>query len=303
MSRPACSIVIPVRDRRKDVQLAVASALRQTFRDFELIVVDDGSTDGSGQAALESGDGRVRVVAQPGLGVAAARNRGVEEARAPWVAFLDSDDIWRPRFLEKTFGFARSRPEASIVFSNCLSVRDRAPWLRLPHVEPVLLPDYLSLVIANEGRGMQTSTTVANRRLLREVGGFPVGVPRAEDLDAWLRLALRAPVGCVPELLVDYHNEAIGTTRPFSQPIWPVVVDTLRRLRSDGALDGVRVEQSRRLEALYLLIHAGDLIDYGSRAAARSLLLGGCPWRQCPPSKLFRLLIRSLGRDSAPVRS
>ena len=221
MNEPSCSVVIPVRDRRRDVQQAVASVLSQTFSDFEVVVVDDGSTDGSGEAALESGDPRLRLVRLPGSGVSVARNAGVAQAKAPWVAFLDSDDVWLPRFLERTLELARAHPNTGLIFSNCLSVRDRRPWLDLPYAGPTLVEDYLEFLIRNEGRGLQTSTTVVHRDTLRAVGGFPPGVARSEDTDTWLRLALRGPVGCVPEVLAEFHNEAVGKTRAIPQPCYP----------------------------------------------------------------------------------
>jgi glycosyltransferase involved in cell wall biosynthesis len=300
MNAPSCSVVVPVRDRRRDVVNAVRSALSQTVADLEVIVVDDGSKDGSGDAALAVGDTRVRVLRQDGLGVSAARNFGAAQARSEWIGFLDSDDLWGPGFLETTLGFARANPAAGVVFTNCLSVRESAPWLRLPFTEPRLIDDYLGLVIANRGRGMQTSSVLVKRELLLEVGGFPVGVRRGQDVDTWLRLALRAPFGCVPDVLTVFNNQAMGRTRAFPVPVYPEVVRTIRKLRYAGLLAGTRETQSRRLEALYLLIHAADLIDYGSRARARELILKECSWRHSAPRLLARAALRSLGKDHAP---
>ncbi len=290
---PACSVVIPVRDRRLEIQAAIASVLAQTLQDFELIVVDDGSSDGSGEAALACSGGRARVVRQERGGVSAARNRGVAEAKAPWIAFLDSDDAWTPRFLERMLPFAQAHPELAIAFSNCRNVRDGGPWLELPFRQPTVVEDYVSLLIAGRGRGLQTSTTLVNRAAFVAAGGFAPGVARSEDVDLWLRLALTAPIGCVPEVLVDFHNEAIAVTRAIPTPVFPQPVRTLRALRAAKALDERRAAQSLRLEALYLLIYAEDLVDHGDLAEARALLLRECRWRDCPARMLAKALARS----------
>src|SRR5712692_851790 len=104
--RPFVSVVIPTFNRARQVQAALKSVLAQTYREFEVIVVDDGSTDGTGEAlqeiiSLEGSNGKqIRYFFQPNQGQSAARNQGTEEARGEWVAFLDSDDVWLPEKLE-----------------------------------------------------------------------------------------------------------------------------------------------------------------------------------------------------------
>ena len=101
--RPFVSVVIPTFNRARQVQAALKSVLAQTYREFEAIVVDDGSTDGTGDAIQElisNGAKQVRYFFQPNQGQSAARNKGTDEARGEWVAFLDSDDVWLPEKLE-----------------------------------------------------------------------------------------------------------------------------------------------------------------------------------------------------------
>jgi glycosyltransferase involved in cell wall biosynthesis len=108
---------------------AVECVRRQTESRFELIVVDDGSTDGTGSALARVGaeEPRLRVVRQQNGGTASARNHGLDLARAPWTAFLDSDDLWEPTFLEQQLAFARERPEADLVICDA---RFEGPWGR-----------------------------------------------------------------------------------------------------------------------------------------------------------------------------
>src|ERR671936_1110009 len=114
---PAVSVVIPLYNKERDVGRAVASVLAQTFADFEVVVVDDGSTDGGPRVVAAFPDPRIRLVSQVNAGAAAARNRGTACARAGLVAFLDADDQWEPAFLETVIGL-RSRFQSCEVFAN-----------------------------------------------------------------------------------------------------------------------------------------------------------------------------------------
>ena len=98
------SVIMPLYNKATYVRKAVESVVRQTFGDWELIVVDDGSTDGSGEVVREIDDPRIRLVQQENSGVGAARNNGVAQSSAPWICFLDADDWWEPTFLEEMAG-------------------------------------------------------------------------------------------------------------------------------------------------------------------------------------------------------
>lgn len=290
-----CSVVIPLYNRRALIGRALDSVLAQTRSDFELIVVDDGSTDGGADVVRERAGGRARVVVQPNGGDCAARNRGVAEARGRWVAFLDSDDEWRPRFLEKALGAAESLPSASAVFTDLLSVADGAPWLAPSFTEPRLLDDYFAFAVAHRGRGMTSSSTVARKDALLGAGGFPPGIHRSGDLDTWLRLALTGAAACVPEVLAVYHNEVAGSSAMFPEPFFPEPVKTVRRLRAEGAVPARFESSLRRLENRYLVTYASDLVEYGARARARDVLWRECSWRHCPPGRFLKVLGRALG--------
>ena len=124
MDAPAISVVIPTYNRRKLVAEAVAAVLAQTREDFELIVVDDGSTDDTA-AVLErqlKGEARARVLRQENGGTASARNRGIEAARAPWMAFLDSDDLWEPGYLASQLASLADHPGADLVVADATYV-------------------------------------------------------------------------------------------------------------------------------------------------------------------------------------
>ena len=118
------SIIIPLYNKESYIQRAIKSVLLQTYQDFELIIVDDGSTDGSFEAASAIQDPRIHIVRQENRGVSAARNRGVSEAKYDWVAFLDADDEWLPEFLEMMNDLHTQFATCGLLASGFLKERD-----------------------------------------------------------------------------------------------------------------------------------------------------------------------------------
>jgi Glycosyl transferase family 2 len=186
MTPPAVSVILPTYQRRDWVCRAVRSVFAQRYSDWELIVVDDGSTDGTGEALRAFGP-RLRYLWQENRGVSAARNAGLRLARGEIVAFLDSDDRWLPDHLETVVAVLERRPDAVLV-STCprsdVAGRDRAGDARLLDALPLLLVDNF----------VGTPSGIAARRdQLLAVGGFDEGMMVLEDGELWLRLATRGP--------------------------------------------------------------------------------------------------------------
>ena len=207
---PRVSVVIPTYNRGNLLPRAIESALAQTFSDFELIVVDDGSTDHTTEVVRGIDDPRVRLVGDTtNRGTSAARNQGIREARCGLVAFLDSDDEWLPRKLE--LQLARldgdSDPRTAVAYCQVYTY---------DHLDQRLLREFGEL---REGalfhdllagwKPVTTSLFVVRRAALLEVGGFDETLPCAEDYDLWLRLAQASYrfVG-VNEVLVVKHESA-----------------------------------------------------------------------------------------------
>ncbi len=208
---PSVSVVIPTFERRRSAIEAVSSALAQTQRDVEVIVVDDGSTDGTA-AAVGAIDGRVKVVRRPNGGPAAARNTGIRQARAPVIAFLDSDDRWRPRHLEEMLGLLDSDRSAVLACTGGAMRGDDSLErpAGLTHAAPSVLLGGL----------LCTSAIGVRREALEAVGGFDRRLRVLEDSELWFRLSLEGP----------FVLGAVATVETGEQAV---------RLREEGRLAGL----------------------------------------------------------------
>ncbi len=240
---PLVSIIIPTYNRAALVAEAVASVEAQTFRDFEILVVDDGSTDATRKLlALREG---VRVVGHScRKGVAAARNLGAAAARGEWLAFLDSDDQWLPAKLARQMAYLDDQPglllcqtdetwvRRGIRVNKPVSYRKVAGRIFLPSLERCMV---------------SPSAVVLHRRLFLDHGGFDENLPAAEDYDLWLRLTWRYEVGLVDEPLI------------------------IKRGGQADQLSGLWGLDRFRIRALVKLLGAADLPEPYVRAARRML--------------------------------
>lgn len=212
---PLVSVVIPTLDRRELAAEAVASVLGQTCRDLELVVVDDGSRDGTGaHLAARFSDRRLRVVRQETRGASAARNRGVRETDGRWLAFLDSDDLWRPEKLACQLAALEARPECPACYTEEVWYR-HGRWAnpRKIHAKPSgwIFSRCLALCL------ISPSSILLRRDVFDALGGFDESLPACEDYDLWLRLTSRHPVHLVPERLIVKRN---GHPGQLSQAHW-----------------------------------------------------------------------------------
>jgi glycosyltransferase involved in cell wall biosynthesis len=189
---PLVSIVIPVFNCGSVLAETLESARAQTFRDFEVIIVDDGSTDDSAAIARRfcEMDPRFSLVQQANAGVSAARNVAIQRARGEWLAFLDGDDIWFPEKLAAQMKLSREDPRANLLFTNYLRW-DGSRDIRMAYVpeEPLPEGDVLQRLIF--AFLYIPSAVVVRRQTLLEAGLFDPELKLSEDWDMWLRIAER----------------------------------------------------------------------------------------------------------------
>jgi len=205
------SVVIPLYNKERHIARAIRSVLDQTYGDLELIVVDDGSTD-AGAAVVETiRDPRLRLVRQENVGECATRNRGIAEANANMVAFLDADDEWMPEHLETIRRLAKKYPECGAYASTTVTVdllgkRTVPEHVGIPaHPWEGVIPNYFRSATSYP---VSASAVAIPRRVFDSAGLFPVGVTIGADLDMWCRIALRFPIAFSTHVGALYHKEA-----------------------------------------------------------------------------------------------
>jgi glycosyltransferase involved in cell wall biosynthesis len=210
---PLVSVVIPTYNRWPLIAEAIQSVLAQTFKAFELIVVDDGSTDGTARL-LSPGDSRLKVLSQARAGVAAARNAGVTMSRGKYIAFLDSDDLWSPAKLAVQANFMERNCGVHICQTEEIWIRGGVrvnPKLR--HRKPTgdIFHRSLELCLVSPSAIMMT------KELFYLAGGFDESFPVCEDYDLWLRIAVSHPVYLIDSPLVTKRG---GHVDQLSRSIW-----------------------------------------------------------------------------------
>lgn len=196
--------LIPARDAEATIGNAVRSALDQDRPPKEVVVVDDGSTDGTREAVARVSDDRVRIVGGPARGVAAARNLGLDRARTSWVAFLDADDEWMPNHVGAVLDAIAASPAVKACFGSAIHLTDSDELANVL----VNRPDRVTVRDLLTGRLQPTtSATAVDRRFAVAVGGFYEGFRRAagvEDADLWTRIVARASCTAAEQPSVRY---------------------------------------------------------------------------------------------------
>ena len=190
------SVVIPLYNKAHTIVNTLQTVLNQTFKDFEVIIINDGSTDNGVEVINKHfNDSRIKIINQDNQGVSAARNRGVEESISDWVAFLDADDEWHPEYLEYVFKAISSYSEAGMICTGGIvgDIRNRyTVYYRLAnkYIDKIVSVDYFE----NPGVFGHTSATVVRKDIFGYAGKFPLGMKRSQDLACFYSVALISKV-------------------------------------------------------------------------------------------------------------
>jgi glycosyltransferase involved in cell wall biosynthesis len=193
--RPTFSVVVAAYNAARTLPATIRSVLGQTRNDFEIIVVDDGSTDSTDRALAGIRDDRIIYIRQENLGPSAARNSGIQRASGELVSFLDSDDLWLPNYLETMHSALRAAPHAGLAYTDAWRLDDvtrriHRHTLMGPQRPPRSPPaDPAALVAALLERNFVFTSATVRRSVLDAVGGFNKALTRSEDYELWLRIA------------------------------------------------------------------------------------------------------------------
>lgn len=211
---PKVSVIIPTYNRLPMLKEAVQSVLAQDFEDFELIIVDDGSTDGTSEVMRQYG-GRVKLIEHSqNRGVSAARNRGLLQAKGKYIAFLDSDDLWVKGKLKTQVNFLDENPHYPLCYTDEIWIRKGRrvnPMKKHSKYSGWIFEKCLPLCIISPSSAMMRKT------LFSKVGLFDEALPVCEDYDFWLRVSARFPIFFIPKKLIIKRG---GHADQLSQRSW-----------------------------------------------------------------------------------
>lgn len=189
------SVVIPLYNKKEAIISTIESVLSQSFLPQEIIVVNDGSTDGSEELVRKFDSSLVKLIDQTNKGVSIARNKGVENASADWIAFLDADDIWLDNYLESLFTLHQKFPQANLLatsyqFENYIGQRSDIILNKIPFEgEFGMMSNYFEVASCSHPP-ICSSSVIIRKKSLQKVGGFPKNIKSGEDLITWARLAV-----------------------------------------------------------------------------------------------------------------
>lgn len=197
------TVIIPAYNRVSTLARAIQSVLAQSYKASEIIVIDDGSTDATGEVAKMYPD--IIRLRQNNMGVSTARNNGVMMASHEWVAFLDSDDTWHPKKLAFQVAHHKTNPDSLISYTDEVWMRnDKACPIPKKFHKPEKVTFENSLGYCN----IASSSVLINKEYFERVGGFDEGMEVCEDYDLWLRILKDTPIDLVPQKLINKYGGA-----------------------------------------------------------------------------------------------
>jgi glycosyltransferase involved in cell wall biosynthesis len=256
------SVIIPTYNRAHIIGETLDSILCQSFRDFEIFVIDDGSTDDTSKV-LERYSGRIRYLWQPNSGPIVARNRGIAESTGEYIAFLDSDDRWYPGKLEQINKAIRVHPKAGLFYSDFRMVDKQHKHLRTIHCRHIVGNGYFQLLL---GDFIGMLTAVVRRECFDACGPLCEELCSTDDWDMWVRIARKFSIVHVPAVLAEYTWHSSGSVSSDSATMDKrKVID--RALEADPNLSR---SQHREIEARLSQLEGVRYIQQGNKEMALS---------------------------------
>lgn len=237
---PAITVAMSVYNCARFLDTAIASVRRQTYGDFEFLILDDGSTDGSLDIARRHAaqDSRIRVIARENRGLIASLNELLDQARAPLFARMDADDICRQDRFARQVAFLEAHPDHGVIgtWTEDIDEYDR-PFIATAPEHPTTSDEVLAVI--EQRSPLSHPTVMARRNILRAVGGYHIAYRHCEDYDLWLRLASVTKLANIPERLLSYRHYAsqISNRHAFAQQYGAAIAQVAYRERQLGRPD------------------------------------------------------------------
>lgn len=308
---PLISVIVPVYNGAKTIRETLESVINQTFQDFELIVINDGSKDSTLKIVAEIKDPRLTVFSYPNAGLAVSRNRGIKHAIGEYISFIDADDLWTPDKLEAQLNALQNNPQVAVAYSWTDYIDESSQFLRRGGyvtangnvLAKLLVVDFLE----------NGSNPLIRRQALIDVGGFDESLPAAEDWDILLRLAAHYHFVAVPSPQILYRTSAHSMSanvlrqeaacvnvlkRAYArapqclQYLKKYTWANLYRYLSFKILDGPTTRKRGLLAALFLgklIINDLALLKL---PAMRKILIRAALWILLPPQKAREVIER-----------
>ena len=275
---PAFTVVTPLYNKRTFIRDTITSALAQDYPAFEIVVVDDSSTDGSADAIADLLGEKLRIVRQDNAGPGAARNRGIAEARFDWIAFLDADDLWYPDHLSELARIVAAEPDAELIATGFYRTKQSAIPLQPAGAGAIEAIDFFKTAATSSP--IWTSAAAARRRVFADLGGFKNFRP-GQDTDMWVRIALERPIAVSSRITAIYRLGTGGITSTAEKQrrkkgVGAGLKQASWRKILDGALTDPRHAEKRDSIRAFLdgraMIGAKNAIVGGNTPRARAML-------------------------------
>ncbi|MCQ2344351.1 MAG: glycosyltransferase family 2 protein [Paludibacteraceae bacterium] len=246
------SVIIPLYNKIRFVEQTLQSIFAQTYQDYEIIIINDGSTDGSAELVerLIDGHHNCKLIHQANAGVGVARNNGVNASNGEYLCFLDADDWWEPTFIEEMASFSNEYPDAGLWACNYIYYKPGKTHIGVKH--PTGYINYPKCYFKNEGMPVWTGAVMMQRKVFDEMGGFPVDIKLGEDFLLWSKIAHHYKIAFLDKALSYYNNDiqpSLRATRnlhsPYNNMLWHVddlITDNdwrllIDKLRVNGLLE------------------------------------------------------------------
>lgn len=291
------SVVIPLYNKELYIERAIDSILNQKFQDFEIIIVNDGSTDRGPEIVKSIKDGRIKLINQKNSGVSSARNRGTKESRADLITFLDADDEWHSNFLDSILKLNKEYPKAGL-YATAYEILDpygrnttsnRKLKISSSQNNRVIL-NYFQIV--SQGvHPVSSSSVCIPKKVFDYIGGFPVGVTWGEDTYMWGKIGLCYPIAYSFEIGAIYHMEAFNRSinnkqsvkeHPFLKPA--------REYLKNKEVSAEKIEDLKEYIAFLEIVTATKKLQSGENKEALKLLFN-CKTKRYRVRKIYKLLL------------